>query len=86
MTTDEKEHLSISTLVGGKWRVSTIWRECSSLESSSWYYETMVWEWDKIEHQLGKMLFTSSGLAGHWKAVMALIVSGVEGLERLNDD
>jgi hypothetical protein len=75
----------ISTLVGNKWRVSTIWRQCSSQYSDHWYYETIIWEWNNIEHQLGKMLVMGQGLKFHWDAVLALHEKGADAIKELSD-
>jgi hypothetical protein len=48
----------ISSYVLEKWNVSTIHRESSVMISSPpWYYETIVWEWDKEARRRGKMLY-----------------------------
>lgn len=75
----------ISTLVGN-YRVSTIYRQCSSLESDYWYYETIIWEWNKIECALGKMLVMGQGLQFHWKAVLALHEKGAEAIKEMQDE
>ena len=37
--------------------VSTVYRQCSAMiESPPWYYETIVFEWDKETKKAGRML------------------------------
>ena len=79
------ERSPISTLVGN-YRVSTIWRQCSSLESDYWYYETIIWEWNKIEHALGKMLVMGQGLKFHWDAVLALHEKGADAIKEPSNE
>jgi hypothetical protein len=42
----------IQSYVEEKYFISTIYRQSSAItESPMWYYETMVWEWDKDSRQ-----------------------------------
>lgn len=81
-----EERPAISTLVGNSWRVSTIYRQCSSEYSDHWYYETIIWEWNKADGKLGEMLLMGSGLSFHWKAVLALHEKGAEAIKEMSDD
>lgn len=83
---NDNERTPISTLVGNSWRVSTIYRQCSSEYCDNWYYETIIWEWNKIEHALGKMLVMGQGLKFHWDAVLALHEKGAEAIKELSDE
>ena len=55
----ETPHSLIQSYVLGKWNISTAYRESSAaIESPSWYYETIVWEWDLLSKKRGKMVKT----------------------------
>ena len=47
----------IQSYVLEKFFVSTAYRQCSAMiESPPWYYETIVFEWDKETKNTGRML------------------------------
>ena len=47
----------IQSYVKDKFFVSTIYRESSAcVPSPPWYFETMVWAWDKETRQRGELL------------------------------
>ena len=52
----KKEHKLIQSYVLEKYFVSTIYRESSCEIPNIWYYETMVWEWDKETRERGEIL------------------------------
>lgn len=79
---NKEEHPNIHTYIGNRWAVSTIWRQCSSLESDHWYYETHVWTLNE-DRTLANLLYTSSNLEGHHRAIRALVHNGEEGLKEL---
>jgi hypothetical protein len=66
------------------YRVSTINRECSSMESyGSKYAETLVWEWDTNEYNIkGDILLTGSSSEGsirkHQEIVEMIHTSGIK--------
>lgn len=67
-----KEHPRIQSYVADKYFVSTAWRECSAIQGG-WYYETIVWEWDKTTKETGEMLFMGTGIGCHFDCCERLI-------------
>jgi hypothetical protein len=58
----KKEHNLIQSFVLGKWLVSTGYRESSAAANSPpWYYETIIWKWDKKLRQTGDMVGMADG-------------------------
>lgn len=79
MTQDENEvveqmakHPRIHSYVADKYFVSTAWRESSALEGG-WYYETIVWEWDKATKKTGEILFMGTGIGSHFECCKRLL-------------
>ena len=50
-----KEHKLIQSYYLEKYFISTAYRRASTLQEI-WYYETIVWEWDKKTRERGKIL------------------------------
>lgn len=65
-------HPRIQSYVADKYFVSTAWRESSSI-MGGWYYETIVWEWDKKTKETGKMIFMGTGIRGHFDCCKRLL-------------
>ena len=52
-----KEYQLIASYLLGKYYVSTAFRECSAdTPVPIWYFETIVWEWDKDTKKTGHIL------------------------------
>ena len=60
----EMEHTLIQSYVCEEYFVSTIYRRSSAELGPKWYYETIVWKWNKDTRTRGKMLeMHDSGLS-----------------------
>jgi hypothetical protein len=52
----------IQSYIRNRWMVSTIYRSSSAaLAPDTWYYETIVWEWDIGTRERGKQLSCEEG-------------------------
>ena len=61
----EKPHTLIQSYVLDKFFVSTAYRQSSAAVSNPpWYYETIIWEWDKETNKLGCLLNTIDSGSG----------------------
>lgn len=81
-----KQHKLIQSYVREKWFVSTAFRK-SSIDEITWYYETILWEWDKETKQRGELLqtfdsgiFPGTALREHAK-ICSELPMGLEGRE-----
>lgn len=53
------EHNLIQTYLNTPGRmISTMYRQSSAALNPSWYYETIIWEWDRSTKARGEMLHT----------------------------
>lgn len=67
-----KETTLIQSYVYRRWFVSTIYRRSSvAIESpASWYFETIVWEWNNKTKQREKMLSTDDSGSSQEQAML----------------
>lgn len=74
----------ISSYVLERWNVSTIHRQSSAcIDPQPWYYETIIWEWNKETRSRGAMLwqldsgsFPESALRAHADYCAQLATTG----------
>lgn len=53
--TDKKQYQLMCTYLKGKYFISTIYRESSTVYPI-WYFETMAWQWDDKTKTLGHII------------------------------
>lgn len=53
-----KEHKLIQSYVADKYFISTVYRCASIPEYEMWFYETIIWEWNKETKQRGHIALT----------------------------
>lgn len=58
-----KTHRLIQSYYLDKYLISTVFRR-ASVPGEIWYYETIVWEWDKDTKERGKILLTEDSGSG----------------------
>ena len=71
-----KEHTLIQSYYREKYFISTAYRRASITIAEVWYYETIIWEWDKETKERGEMLsmedsgiMPRSALENHFKLI-----------------
>jgi hypothetical protein len=52
---EKKQYQLMCTYLKGKFFISTIYREASTIEPM-WYFETMAWEWDAETQKRGSIV------------------------------
>lgn len=58
------------------WYVSTIYRQCSALYNNDMYYETLVWEYDVLKKERGKIVHQSEELEEHFNICKSILEKG----------
>ena len=62
-TMDDQSHQLIQSYVLDKWMVSTIHRASSAcLVPEAWFYETIVWKWDRKTRARGDQVFMDDSI------------------------
>ncbi len=78
MEEEKKEHKLIQSYVVEKYFISTAYRRSSAAtETPIWYYETVIFEWDKDTKECGAMIeqldsgmSPAMALQNHFKAII----------------